>query len=511
MSRALPSASAWLAALLLPGLLAGCDRLPPLGERAESSVLSPEEARRTPLGRVIAPMAQRHPDRSGFVTLTDSRAALAARLRLIRAAEKTLDVRYYIWRDDRAGRLMLDALHDAARRGVRVRLLLDDNGLDGLDATLAALDTHPRFQVRLFNPFTFRELKSLEFLVDLPRLNHRMHNKSLTADEQVTISGGRNIGDEYFGAAEGRLFADLDILAVGPVVRTMAEDFDRYWASESAYPAATVLPAAAGRQGRPGEVPRAGPYAEALAEPGPVTRLLAGEAELEWAPMQLVSDDPAKGLGRAEPDGLITRQLLTRMGEPEERLDLIAPYFVPTRTGVTTLGGLVERGVRVRVLTNSLAATDVALVHAGYAKYRKAALAAGITLFEMRPLDDRPEGEMRPGPLGSSGSSLHAKTFAIDGKRVFVGTFNFDPRSANLNTEMGFIIDSPALAERIHAAFRDTIPESAWRVGRDADGLYWLEGGPDGATTRHRTEPHSGLWERLLMTIIAWLPVDWLL
>jgi putative cardiolipin synthase len=507
MLRPARTATGWLAALLLLALLAGCDRLPPLGERTESSALPAEEARRTPLGQAVAPLAEHHPERSGFATLTDSPGALAARLRLIRAAQKTLDVRYYIWRDDRAGRLMLEALHDAAERGVRVRLLLDDNGLDDLDGTLATLDAHPRFQVRLFNPFTFRRFKRLEYLVDLPRLNHRMHNKSLTADDRATISGGRNIGDEYFGAAEGPLFADLDILAVGPVVRTMADDFDRYWASESAYPAATILPPAA----EPVNAPEAGPYAAALANPGPVTRLLAGEADLEWAPMELVSDDPAKGLGRAEPDGLITRQLLARMGEPEQRVDLIAPYFVPTRTGVETLGGLVDRGIEVRVLTNSLAATDVFLVHAGYAKYREAALDAGIDLFEMRAQADQPRGEVRAGPLGSSGSSLHAKTFAIDGEHVFVGTFNFDPRSANLNTEMGFIIDSPGLAERIHSSFTDTIPDTAWRVGHDARGLYWLERGPDGEPIRHETEPHSSLWQRLGMAIIAWLPIDWLL
>jgi putative cardiolipin synthase len=509
MPRSARTAAGWLAALLLLGLLTGCDRLPSLGERTESSALPPEEARRTPLGRAVAPLAEDHPGRSGFATLTDSPGALAARLRLIRAAEKTLDVRYYVWRDDRAGRLMLDALHDAAKRGVRVRLLVDDNGLDGLDATLAALDAHPRFQVRLFNPFTFRTFKRLEFLVDLPRLNHRMHNKSLTADDQATISGGRNIGDEYFGAAEGPLFADLDILAVGPVVRAMADDFDRYWASDSAYPAATVLPPPP--EGEAVATPEAGPYAEALDRPGPVTRLLAGTAELEWAPMELVSDDPAKGLGRAEPDGLITRQLLARMGEPEDRLDLISPYFVPTRTGLSTLGKLVDQGVEVRVLTNSLAATDVFLVHAGYAKYREAALDAGIDLFEMRALADQPEGEVRAGLLGSSGSSLHAKTFAIDGEHVFVGTFNFDPRSANLNTEMGFIIESPGLAERIHSSFADTIPDSAWRVGHDARGLYWLERGPDGEAIRHETEPHSNLWQRMGMAIIAWLPIDWLL
>ncbi|HWL28523.1 MAG TPA: phospholipase D-like domain-containing protein, partial [Burkholderiaceae bacterium] len=228
--------------LLLVLLLHGC-ALPSLEGRTVSTALSLSEARATALGRAIAPAVLAHPGRSGIHSLSDPHEAFAVRARLARAAEKTLDVQYYIWHDDTTGRLMLEELRMAADRGVRVRLLLDDNGITGLDARLAALDTHPNIEIRLFNPFVVRSPKFIGYLTDFDRANRRMHNKSFTADNQATIIGGRNIGDEYFGATDGVLFADLDVLAVGAVVDDVSADFDRYWASESSYPARLILPA----------------------------------------------------------------------------------------------------------------------------------------------------------------------------------------------------------------------------------------------------------------------------
>lgn len=230
-------------ALLCSLLLAGCT-LPPLEGRTHSSAPSAAETADTPLGRALAPLLAAHPGRSGIHPLSDPRDAFAARAMLANAAERTLDVQYYIWRNDLTGTLLFEALHDAADRGVRVRLLLDDNGTSGLDHWLATLDAHPLIEVRLFNPFVVRRPKAIGYLSDFARANRRMHNKSFTSDNQATIVGGRNIGDEYFAASEGMLFADLDVLAVGPVVDEVSRDFDRYWASDSAYPVTGILPAA---------------------------------------------------------------------------------------------------------------------------------------------------------------------------------------------------------------------------------------------------------------------------
>ncbi|RIX71300.1 phospholipase D-like domain-containing protein, partial [Acidovorax cavernicola] len=216
--------------------------LPPLEGRTTSSALPASAAAQTPLGQALAPQAAAHAGLSGIYALSDPLEAFAARALLMRAAQQTLDVQYYIWHDDTTGALLARELLAAAGRGVRVRLLLDDVGTSGLDAQWSALDQHPQIEVRLFNPMAVRRPKALGYLTDFTRANRRMHNKSLTADNQATVIGGRNIGDEYFGATDGVLFADLDVLAVGAIVPEVSHDFDRYWASDSSYPVAALLP-----------------------------------------------------------------------------------------------------------------------------------------------------------------------------------------------------------------------------------------------------------------------------
>ena len=511
------SKRSWLLALLGVAMLTGCS-LPPQNLRP-SFALSAEEAEATRLGQAIAPLAAEHPGKSGIHPLSNPHDAFAARVLLARAAERTLDVQYYIWHGDMTGTLLLEELHTAADRGVRVRLLLDDNGTVGLDTELAALAQHPLIEVRLFNPFVLRSPKWLGFLTDLSRLNRRMHNKSFTADSQASIIGGRNVGDEYFGATEGVLFVDLDVLSVGPVVGEVSADFDRYWASGSAYPVEQILPAVSPRTldrltRNAALVERnadAAEYVAAVSRSDFIRQLLNGQLPLEWSRTRMVTDDPAKALGQAGPDGLLTRQLSHILEQPSDEVVLISPYFVPTAAGVEAFAALAERGIRVRILTNSLGATDVAAVHSGYAKRRKNLLRAGIELYEMRRLSPHLERNESAGPFGSSGSSLHAKTFSIDGKRVFVGSFNFDPRSANLNTELGFVIDSPALAQRIHQAFDTTVPANAYEVRLDQDGrLYWLED-HDGRQIRHDHEPHTGLLKRSGVWLLSLLPIESLL
>ncbi len=418
-------------------LLTACSGLPTLEGRSVSSAL--QDTNDTALGQAIQPRVQAHAGFSGIHLLADSTDAFAARMLLAHRAERSLDVQYYIWHADLTGTLLFEALHRAAERGVRVRLLLDDNNTSGLDATLAALDSHPNIEVRLFNPFAVRSPRAIGYLTDFFRLNRRMHNKSFTADNQATIVGGRNIGDEYFGAGSGTLFADLDVLAIGPVVGAVSSDFDRYWASGSTYPAQQLLTAA--EPGALAELTRraarveadaeAAAYVEAVRTSPFVERLLQRELELLWAPTRMLSDDPAKGLGNAPPEQLLAAKLEPAIGPIERSLQIVSPYFVPANTGSADLLRLAADGVQIAVLTNSLEATDVAAVHAGYAKRRKTLLEAGIALFELRRAAQGPQaapstaaklgvgsgGGSGGGSLkraGSSASSLHAKTFSVD-------------------------------------------------------------------------------------------------
>ncbi|MGE4335995.1 MAG: phospholipase D family protein [Pigmentiphaga sp.] len=473
------------------------------------------------LADALRPQIEAHPGLSGIYALADGRDAFAARVALARAAQHALDVQYYIWRPDMTGALMFEALLEAASRGVRVRLLLDDNNGRDIDVWLAELDSHPNIEVRLFNPFVLRAARVLNFLTDFDRLNRRMHNKSFTVDAQATIVGGRNIADAYFDAAPDILFADLDVLAVGPVVVDVARDFDRYWKSESAYPASIVLPetlveggtaSLAQRILKVREDPEAQQYLQVVAGSKLLFDLREGALPLDWAPVEMVSDDPAKGLGMAEPEALLPNQLNEIIGEPQHDVELVSPYFIPTEAGVAAFADLVKKGVRVRVLTNSLEATDISVAHAGYSKYRQPLLRAGVELFETR-LQSRPDSR-HGGALGLSGSSgsssLHAKTFAVDGERVFVGSFNFDPRSVNYNTEMGFVIHSRELAYQIDQAFDIAVPQRAYRLLLDEDGrLIWEKREDEGEGVRRFTsEPGTSIWRRIWVQFLSWLPIE---
>ena len=474
----------------------------------------------TRLARSVAPRAQQHPGQSGIVELRDGREAFAARVLLADNAERTLDLQYYIWRNDMSGALLFAALCRAADRGVRVRLLLDDNNTSGLDNFLGALASHPNIQVKLFNPFRLRRWRALEYLTDFFRLNRRMHNKSFTVDGQVAIVGGRNIGDEYFDAHQEMSFVDLDVMAVGPVVSEIANDFERYWSSESARPAAKILGRAnaatvreviAAAERALQQQPASVAYINALQSCAFVTDLLTGTVDYRWAATRLVSDDPAKGLGRQRPHGTLLERLIDTLNIPTRQLELISPYLVPTRAGERALAELAGKSaVKVSILTNALESTDVPIVHAGYAKRRRKMLKAGVVLYElMRESRVRSRRDRRL--TGSSGSSLHAKTFSVDCARVFVGSFNLDPRSASLNTEMGLVIESPALAQRIAAAFAEEIPGRSYRVRLNASGaMEWLEPHENGVIV-HKSEPGVSWWKRFAVALMALLPIEWLL
>jgi cardiolipin synthase C len=513
-----------LALCLSASLLGGCGTLPSLENRSTSTALLDTDTTR--LGGAISPLADAHSEKSGIYPLPDARDAFAARALLAQAAERTLDAQYYIWHKDMTGTLLFQALRAAADRGVRVRLLLDDHPTSGLDTTLTALDSHPNIEVRLFNPFVIRKPRAIGYITDFSRANRRMHNKSFTADNQATIIGGRNVGDEYFDATAGFVFVDLDVMAVGPVVKDVSNNFDRYWASGSSYPVGGLLPPAdpaliaelASAASLIERDPAAAAYMDALRNSSFVRELIEGRLPLEWATTRMVSDDPAKGLGLAAPDELLLRGLKEIIGEPAAEMELVSAYFVPGAAGTDAFADLAERGVKVTVLTNSLEATDVAPVHAGYAKRRRPLIEAGITLYELRRLSPDTGANRSAGLVGSSGgrsgssaSGLHAKTFSVDRSWVFIGSFNFDPRSAKLNTEMGFVIDSQALAQRIAAAFDSSIPANAYEVRlSDTGELFWVER-RGGQLVRHDTEPGTSFWQRAGVWFLSLLPIEWLL
>jgi len=484
--------------------------LPLIEGRTDSATLAAPEA--GPVSNVSAGQGQDHPGKTGIVPLSSGADAFAARMLLADMAVSSIDAQYYIWHGDLTGSLLLEALRRAADRGVRVRLLVDDNGTSGLDAPLAALNAHDNAEVRLYNPFNLRKPKILSYGFDFFRLNRRMHNKSFTVDGTATILGGRNIGDEYFDTGPTALHADLDALAIGQIVPEVAGDFDRYWAAPAVYPAEPIIGGAP-----PGDPigallrqfdsdPQLGEYRAILEQSSLVAALKDGTADIEWTDAVLVSDDPAKGMGAVPRQDLLAVRLMQAVGEIKTRVDGVSPNFVLGKAGVDAFAALQKRGVQTRMLTNSLAATDVLPVHAGYAKRRHDLLAGGTQLFELKQHATTRKPKDKVGPFGTSGASLHAKTFAIDGDHIFIGSFNFDPRSTTMNTEMGLLIDSATMAGQMHDAFDRQLSELAWEVVVQDGHLVWQD---DTRDTETRREPGSSMLKNI--TIIGWLPVEWLL
>lgn len=478
----------------------------------------------TRIGAAVSVAQAAHPGKSGVIPLAGGGEAFAARVLLARTAEQSLDVQYYIWQADTTGYLLLDELRAAAERGVRVRLLLDDNGIAGLDAELRALDDLPNLEVRLFNPFTLRRPKLLSFTFDFFRLNRRMHNKSLTADGAASVVGGRNVGDIYFAFGPDVHYIDTDVLTVGPAAADVSSAFDLYWNSASAFPAGLILPAAPDGLARlqagvalASASDLAGPYLDAISQSPLMRTLMAGRDAVEWARVTLVTDDPAKGLGHQGAGGLLIDRLAALLTDqatgPTVSVDLISAYFVPGQGGTDLLTGLAALGVAVRVLTNAQEATDVVAVHGSYAGYRPALLAGGVALGELRadPLIPRQDQSLAT-YLAGSASSLHSKVFAIDGERVFIGSFNFDPRSARLNTEMGLLIESPAFAVAVTQAVDQVMGRGAYALRLSPEGgLEWVTQDEGGAQSVRMTEPNTTWLDRALVRIIGALPVEWMM
>jgi len=456
------------------------------------------------------------PARSAFRLLATGLEAFVARAVLIELAERTLDLQYYIFHPDKTGSLIVDRLIAAADRGVRVRVLLDDWGtLEKKDESVAGLDAHPNIEVRLFNPYTHRSglYRFAELLTSFARVNRRMHNKQFIADGIATILGGRNIGDEYFGVGELD-FQDVDVLGAGPIARQSTTSFETYWNSQFAVPITQLgkfapdpsfFPAARTQLRDRCESLSDSVYGRALVESHLARDLRADDLHVHWAAARVIADPPEK---LTQPVGARSETYLGGQLSPYARaaradLLVVSPYFVPGKAGVEFFGSRRQDGVSVSVLTNSLAATDVWLVHAGYMKYRRPLLEQGVRLYELRP---EAAGATRPraskAVIGSSRASLHGKTFVFDRTSVFIGSVNLDPRSLDQNTEVGVLVTSAELAGEVAALFeRWSSPELAYEVKRGANGgLQWTGGYTD--------EPEAGFWRPLGARLFSHLPID---
>lgn len=497
--------------------LMACSSIPQNYPRTETHAYAYKDTQNTALGMKLAADLKAHPGKSAFLPLGEGIDALAARLGLAMRAEKSLDVQYYIWRGDTSGKAVAYTLLQAADRGVRVRLLLDDLQASVHDPALLALDQHPHIEVRMFNPSAARYFKGLELMSRFDKLNRRMHNKSFIADNRMAIIGGRNIGNEYFNADPEVDFSDFDVLAIGPVVPEISSTFDLYWNSRLAIPISVLYDgeeyeltldelrqalSAGWQQASRSE------YARAVRESKFAQDMVGNKTAYYWGKAKAVADSPEKFLN--DPGDKKTHlgpQLTPLLENIQSELFIVSPYFIPGDQMVAYFSSLVKKGVRVTILTNSLASNDVGLVHAGYARYREALLEAGVDLYEYKPdptkIKKRKGGSGLP---GSSRASLHAKVFVIDRKQLFVGSMNLDPRSIDLNSELGVIIDDPAFANDFVEFIRSHLAENAYRLhlvtetNEDGDvignALRW-ETQEEGKTVTFDNDPHVGFFRKL--------------
>lgn len=485
--------------VLACGLLTACQFLPSVPHLPKSEFLTQKT-------QSIHQAISTHPDGlSGYYTLATGADAFASRSILTDTAKHTIDVQYYIWHDDETGHLMLQSLWQAAERGVLIRLLLDDlNGSVTLDKHLSAFAKHPNIAVRVVNPFTYRRYKFLSYLTSLRRINIRMHNKSMTFDNHTSIIGGRNIGDEYLNNYQDVHFADLDVLLTGEVVDEITQSFDEYWQSAHAYDIETL--ASYHKEAlvfdgkydtaRHRELMNGSTIVEALSHQNVPYRFVA---------MKFLADDALKlhkNKKHHNKQGYLVHQLREELAKPKERLSIISPYFVPTKEGVQALMALANDGVSISILTNSLESTDVKIVHAGYGHWREALLSAGIRLYELNAAQTPPLT-----------SSLHAKAFAVDDDKIFIGSYNIDPRSANINTELGVVIYDKDLAYQLHHALGNTsesddgLLRHAYRLHLVGGKLQWHTLQDDRLVILER-EPNTSTPQKLGIDIASLLPID---
>ncbi len=492
----------WIEALACAAFgLAGCVGLPQHVQKYPTdSLLHPE---RTALGR-IAGHRNGGPNLSGIRLLNSGDEALASLVALCDRAERTLDIQYYIIHQDESARLLLHHLRLAADRGVRVRVLVDDLNTAGEDRRFMHLGENPHVEVRVFNPFPGGRFATWTRFVasasDIPRINHRMHNKLFVADNAIAITGGRNIGDQYFSRDPHSNFIDLDVVAAGAIVPQLSSTFDAFWNSKYAYPIASLASPVRMEEGVPKALEEDTTTGEAswLAH-----ELDADDLQLTWVPATVLADGPAKIASDVAPgvEVTIANNIAALMRSARQEVIVISPYFVPGDEGVALMRELVRRGVHIRVLTNSLASTDSPLVHNGYSRYRVALLKLGVELSEVRPK----LGQKRPRfhPFRTSNASLHAKALVIDQKTVFIGSMNMDARSARTNSEMGLVLRSVEIARQVTSLLDDLSADGSYRLQLDRAGRIEWSSGEAGAEKVWHTDPETTRMQRFALRALA--------
>ena len=461
---------------------------------------------------------------TAYLALDDAFTSIASRVHLIRKAQHHIDLQYYIWKDDYIGHMMLQELLKAADRGVKVRLLIDDQNGTQLDNVLKSLASHPNFEIKIFNPYKFRKLRIIDYAFRFKYINHRMHNKLIIADGAIAVTGGRNISREYFDASDSFQFTDLDILFYGNAVNHANDVFLNFWNDLLSYNATQLL-------GISSHVEiqhlRQQYKLDAIEKNQVENKIEFAQKQLDtnlkkrafnWAPAHFVADSPNKIRGQATGQQLIYQQMRKIMGEPKQHMELVSAYFVPTQRGTKYLTDLSKNNIKVRVLTNSFAANDVAVVHAFYQKYRYDLLKNGVQLYEFKTYIARKKrtwyevmtGNVIPAK-GKSASSLHAKFFDIDGI-VFIGSFNFDPRSANLNTEVGLVVESNKLQDGISKTLDQYLPQVAYPLNLNANNeIIWLDQQPDGSRREYKTDPDTTRFQRFSIKAVSYLPIEWMM
>ncbi|WFU48670.1 phospholipase D family protein [Sinorhizobium terangae] len=485
--------------------------------QAQPSFALPVAENETEIDLDIGLLLLDSPRQSGVALISDNIEAFVARAHSARRAGRSLDLQYYYWKDDLTGFLLTRELVMAADRGVRVRLLLDDINAGIHDRLCISLDAHPNIDVRLFNPSrarTDRFRRGFEMAIRAFSATRRMHNKLWIADGRLAIAGGRNIGDAYFDAAELSNFRDLDVWLIGPVVDQATEMFDRYWNSASVLPIAALrtprkqfLPALREALDALARTPAARFYLEQVDKAAAEKGCFRGSRPLHRsADVRIAFDPPEKALMQKRQNWLL-RELFPLINAAKRDLRIISPYFIPGAEGTRELTALAGKGAKVAVLTNSLAATDVAAVHGGYVKYRKGLLRGGIDLFELKERGDFIDRH-RMSLFGARNASLHTKAFVIDGMIGYVGSMNFDPRSASLNTEMGVVFSDEALAKELQSIFDDeTLPEMSYRLALENGRPVWRDR-TSGTERWLRREPDAGVLRRLIAGAIRFLPLE---
>ena len=504
--------------------LSACSSLRTRYVKSYSNAFAPPK--NTLTTRYVASTTAGHTNESGFRLLTNNNDALMSRVVLADRATQSIDLQYYIFDADPTGRLIAQHLLAAADRGVRVRLLVDDLDSGDAEHMLDALDAHANIEVRLFNPFHTRNpsifSKIGQFMMDGPRLNRRMHNKSFIVDNTAAIVGGRNIGDAYFETGETQHFRDLDVIMIGPVVPEASRAFDTYWNDQASYPVKAFDTTHADgadvdklRERLKTDARPLSPsdYASVLVDALPGGRNIDHPGQWAWGPARLVADNPQKVDNEDDdPAILLQPKLDTMIGSAQSEVLLISAYFVPGEEDTKYFTALAKRGVKVRVLTNSLAATDEPLVHAGYSRYRRELLDGGVELYELRPL----VGNQPAAHGASSGVSLHAKCIVVDRQRIFIGSMNMDQRSKLLNTEMGVVANSPDLASAVGDYFERAIrPKNTFHVALDGNGphatMIWQSIDEQGNPVTYRHEPDVSIPRRVEVDVMRLLPIDGLL